>query len=72
MTAHVNSVSYSAQVAPAATSQPPAKPTNTEKPAAGRALAQDSVNISTAGRAASQAQPPQKASGDVDHDADSK
>lgn len=72
MPAHINSVTNSAQVAPAATIQPPAKPKNTEKPAAGQALAQDSVKISTAGRAASQAQPTQKSSGDVDHDADSK
>jgi hypothetical protein len=72
MTAHVTSVSYSAQVEPAATTQPAAKPKNTEKPASGQILAQDSVKISTAGRAASQAQPPQKSSGDVDHDANSK
>lgn len=33
---------------------------------------QDSVNISAAGKAASQAKPAAKTSGDVDHDGDSK
>jgi len=33
---------------------------------------QDTVNISAAGKAASQARPAAKTSGDVDHDGDSK
>jgi hypothetical protein len=59
MSAHVNSVSNSTHAA-AATQPPPAKAKNTEKPATGQALAQDSVKISAAGHAASQVKTPQK------------
>jgi hypothetical protein len=69
---HVSSVSNVTPAAAAAATQPTARPKSTEKPASGQALAQDSVKISTAGRAASQPQSPQKSSGDVDHDADGK
>jgi hypothetical protein len=62
MSAHVNSVSNSTHAAPAAaaTQPPPAKAKNTEKPATGQALSQDSVKISVAGHAASQVKTPQK------------
>jgi hypothetical protein len=52
----------------------PAPETPAEKPAANvaKVTPQDSVNISAAGKAASQAKPATKASGDVDHDGDSK
>jgi hypothetical protein len=72
MPGYVSSVSNLTPAAPAAATQPTARPKNTEKPASGQAIAQDSVKISIAGRAASQPQSPQKSGGDVDHDADSK
>ena len=72
MPGHVSSVSNLAPAAATAATEPTARPKNTEKPASGQALAQDSVKISTAGRAASQPQSPQKSGSDIDHDADSK
>jgi hypothetical protein len=65
-----NSVGAVAHVPPVA----PAPETPAEKPAANvvKVTPQDSVNISAAGKAASQAKPATKASGDVDHDGDSK
>jgi hypothetical protein len=52
----------------------PAHETPAEKPAANvtKVTPQDSVNISAAGKAASQSKAAAKASGDVDHDGDSK
>ena len=73
MSAQISSVQNSTQTAPAAATQPQLpKQKSIETPASGRALAQDSVKISSAGQAASQAPSPQKSSGDVDHDGDSK
>jgi hypothetical protein len=73
MSIQISSVQNSTQTAPAAATQPPPpKEKSTEKPASGQALAQDSVKISSAGQAASQAQSTQKSSGDVGHDGDSK
>jgi hypothetical protein len=48
--------------------------TQAEKPAANvtKVTPQDTVNISAAGKAASQAKPAVKPSGDVDRDGDSK
>ncbi len=48
--------------------------TQAEKPAAyvTKITPQDTVNISAAGKAASQAKPAAKPSNDVDHDGDSK
>jgi hypothetical protein len=68
MTNPVGAISFDPKVTLA---QPPAPAT---KPAVNvaKATPQDSVNISAAGRAASQSQPAQKASSDVDHDGDSK
>ncbi|HEY4948989.1 MAG TPA: hypothetical protein VIH88_01525 [Candidatus Acidoferrales bacterium] len=66
MTNPVGAISFNPQVAQALA--PAAKPAvNVAK-----ATPQDSVNISAAGRAASQAQPALKASTDVNHDGDSK
>jgi hypothetical protein len=63
----VGAVSHAPQVA-AAHEAPAAKPAaNVTK-----VTPQDSVNISAAGKAASQAKPAGKPSGDVDHDGDSK
>ena len=73
MSAQISSVQNSTQTAPAAATQPQLpKQKGIETPASVQALAQDSVKISSAGQAASQAQSPQKSSGDVDHDGDSK
>jgi hypothetical protein len=65
-----NPVGAVAHVPPVA----PAHETPAEKPAANvtTVTPQDSVNISAAGKAASQAKPVAKASGDVDHDGGSK
>jgi hypothetical protein len=66
MTNPVGAISFNPQVAQA--------PAPAAKPAANvpKATPQDRVNISAAGKAASQAQPALKASGDVNHDGDSK
>jgi hypothetical protein len=66
MTNPVGAISFHPQVAQA--------PAPAAKPAVdvAKAAPQHSVNISAAGRAASQAQPALKASGDVKHDGDSK
>ena len=72
MPGYVSSVSNLTPAQVTGATQPAHQAKNTERPASGQALAQDSVKISTAGRAASQPQSPQKSGGDVDHDADSK
>lgn len=63
----VGAVSQAPQVSQASQA-PPAKPAAK----ANQATPQDSVNISAAGKAASQANLAGKSSGDVDHDGDSK
>ena len=64
MTNPVGAISFNPQVAQA----PAAKPAVS----VAKATPQDSVNISAAGRAASQSQPALKASTDVNHDGDSR
>jgi hypothetical protein len=71
MPAHINSVTNSVPAA-ATTTLPAEKPKSTEKPATNRTPSQDSVKISDAGSAASQAQSAQKSTGDADHDGDTK
>jgi hypothetical protein len=71
MPAHINTVTNS--VPAAATAEPPAeKLKSTERPAANRALTQDSVKISDAGTAASQTTSSQKSTGDTEHDRDTE
>jgi hypothetical protein len=68
MTNPVGAVSFDPKVTPAQPPPPPAKPAvNVAKPAP-----QDSVNISEAGKAASQSQPALTASGGANHDGHSK
>jgi hypothetical protein len=68
MTNPVGAISFDPKVTLAQPPPPPAKPAvNVAK-----ATPQDSVNISAAGKAASQSQPALKASGDRNNGSDSK
>ena len=66
MPAHVNAVTSSTEVAPT-TPRPTQKPKTSQKSTSDRVAVQDSVNISDAGRAASQTHPTQKQGGNADH-----
>ena len=66
MPAHVNAVTSSTAVAPT-TPSPTLKPKTSQKSTNDRAAVQDSVRISDAGKAASQAHSTQKQNGDADH-----
>jgi hypothetical protein len=60
---HINPVSSSAEVAPTT----PVSTQKSQKSTSDRVAVQDSVKISDAGKAASQAHSTQKSNGDADH-----
>jgi hypothetical protein len=66
MPAHVNAVPSSTEVAPT-TPSPTLKPRTSQRSTSDRVAVQDSVKISDAGRAASEAHSTQKQNGDADY-----